>query len=61
MKSKVYVDKPRTLAQLKTNIEREIATIPRATLEKVIENAEKRAHYVVRAKGDHLNQIIFEK
>ena len=55
------MDKPQTRAQLKTNIEREIAAIPRATLEKVIENAEKRAHYVVRAKGDHLNQIIFEK
>ena len=57
LKSKLHIDKPRIRAQLKTNIEREM---PRATLEKVIENAEKRAHYV-RAKGDHLNQIIFEK
>ena len=53
LKSKVYIDKPRTGAQLKTNIEREIAAIPRATLEKMIKNAEKRAHYyVVRAKGE---------
>ena len=61
LKSKVYIDKPWTLAQLKTNIEREIAVIPRATLEKVIENAEKWAHYAIRAKGDQLNQIILEK
>ena len=40
-KSKVYINKPRTLAQLKANSEREIAVIPRATLEKVMENAEK--------------------
>ena len=44
--SKVYIDKPRTLAQLKTNIESEIAAIPRAIRKKVIENALKRAHYV---------------
>ena len=36
LKSKVYINKPRTLAQLKTNIEREIAAIPRAMLEKVM-------------------------
>ena len=40
----MYIDKPQTRAQFKTNIEREIAAMPRATLEKVIENA--------RAKGD---------
>ena len=56
----MYIDKPRTLAQLKTNIEREITAIPRATLGKGIEKAEKRAQYVVRAMGIyHLNQIIF--
>ena len=50
----------RTRAQLKTSIEREIAAIQKVTLEKVIGNPEKLSNYVVRAKGDHLNQIIFE-
>ncbi|XP_018315542.1 uncharacterized protein [Mycetomoellerius zeteki] len=43
LKSKVYVNKPRTLEALKDNIRREMAAIEPETLQKVMENAEKRA------------------
>lgn len=41
LKSKIYIDKLQTLAQLKTNIECEIATITKSFFEKVMENGEK--------------------
>lgn len=59
LKSKVYISKPRTLAQLKNNIRREIRKISAETLEKVMKNAEKRAHFAIKEKGGHLHDIIF--
>ena len=61
LKSKVYADKPRTIAKLKNNIRREIAAISTDTLAKTMENAEKRAHFVLKAKSGHLRDIIFKK
>lgn len=61
LKSKVYVNKPKTLEELKTNIRQEIAAIPVEMLKKTMENAAKRAQYAVQAKGDHLRDIIFKK
>lgn len=61
LKSKVYVNKPRTLAELKTNIRAEIASITPEMLAKVMENAEKRTHLAIKAKGRHLRDIIFKK
>lgn len=60
LKSKVYVRKPRTLAELRANIRREIRTISPETLAKVMENAEKRAHLAAKTKGGHLRDIIFK-
>lgn len=60
LKSKVYVSKPRTLAQLRANIRREIRAISADTLAKVMENAEKRAHLAAKANGGHLRDIIFK-
>ncbi|CAH2093938.1 unnamed protein product [Euphydryas editha] len=60
-KSKVYANKPRTLAALKNNIHQEIAAISAETMANVIENAEKRAHLVAKARGGHLRDIIFKK
>ena len=60
LKSKVYANKPKTLAQLKANIRREIAAISSETLTKVMENAEKRVHLAVKAKGAHLRDLIFK-
>lgn len=59
LKDKVYVNKPQTLQQLKDNIQEEIDRIPQETLNKVMENAIKRAHFCVRENGSHLTDIIF--
>ncbi|XP_018343288.1 PREDICTED: uncharacterized protein LOC108749221 [Trachymyrmex septentrionalis] len=61
LKSKVYVNKPRTLDELKTNIRQEIAAISAETLFKTMENAAKRALLAMQAQGDHLRDIIFNK
>ena len=60
LKSEVYANKPKTLAQLKANIRCEIAAISSETLTKVMENAEKRVHLGVKAKGAHLRGLIFK-
>ena len=39
LKSKVYVNKPRTVEELKDNIRKEIAAIPAKMLAKTMENA----------------------
>lgn len=59
LKSVVYKSKPKTLAELKNNIRREIRKISAATLEKVMKNAEKRAYLAIKEKGGHLQDIIF--
>ena len=59
LKSKAYVNKPQTLQQLKDNIQEEIDRIPQEILNKVMENAIKRAHFCVRENGSHLTDIIF--
>lgn len=61
LKSKVYNNKPKTLRALKNNIRREIAKIPAEMLAKTMENAEKKAHLVVKEKGGHLKDIVFKK
>ena len=58
--SKVYVNKPRTVEELKDNIREEIAAIPAEMLAKAMENAAKRAQYVINARGGHLRDIIFK-
>ena len=60
LKSKVYVNKPRTLEDLKDNIREEIAAIPAEMLAKTMENAAKRAQYAINARGGHLKDIIFK-
>lgn len=59
LKSKVYVNKPKSLRALKNNIRNEISKIPVEMLEKVMENAEKRVHACIKEKGHHLRDIIF--
>ena len=60
LKEKVYVNKPQTLDQLKTNIRQEIENIPVEMLKKVMKNSIKRADLCRTAKGGHLVDIIFE-
>ena len=61
LKSKVYVNKPRTPNELKTNILQEIAAISAETVVKAMENAAKRALLAMPAQGGHLRDIIFKK
>lgn len=61
LKSKAYVNKPRTLDVLKANIRQEIAAISTETLAKTMENAASRALLAVQAHGGHLRDIVFEK
>lgn len=60
LKSKVYVSNPQTIDELKANIRVEIITIPPEMLEKVMENAAKRAHFAVANKGGHLIDVVFK-
>jgi len=60
LKSKVYIDKPRDLAHLRANIERESAQITTAMTKKVVENFKKRVENCVKHKGAHLNDVIFK-
>ena len=60
LKSKVYVNKPRTVEELKDNIREEIAAIPAEMLAKTMENAAKRAQNAINARGGHLRDIIFK-
>ena len=52
LKSKVYVNKPRTVE--------EIAAIPAEMLAKTMENATKRAQNAINTGGGHLRDIIFK-
>jgi len=60
LKEKVYINKPRTLEELKTNIQEQIALITPETLQKVMENMQ-RAYSCFNCNGSHLQDIIFYK
>jgi len=60
LKERVYVNKPRTILQLKTNIRNEIMAITPEILRKVMENMLKRARMCEAENGHHLQDIIFQ-
>jgi len=59
LKSKVYVQKPRTVDNLKVSIREEIATVPQEMLVNVMQNFQERLRTCVRQEGRHLSDIIF--
>jgi hypothetical protein len=59
LKEWVYVNKPRTLEQLKENIRAEIRALEPQTLTNVMNNAIERARLWVAANGAHLKDAIF--
>ena len=59
LKSKVYVQKPRTVDDLKVSIREEIATVPQEMLVIVIQSSEESLRTCVRQEGRHLSYIIF--
>jgi len=52
----VYSPLPKTLDDLKTNIEREIKNINKKTLKNVFENFEKICNLVISAEGGHIEE-----
>ena len=60
LKERVYVNKPRTIPELKDNIRREIQELEPVILRKVMENALTRARICEAENGGHLKDIIFK-
>jgi len=59
LKSKFYVQKPRTVDDLKVSIREEFATVPQEMLVNVMQNFEEKLQTCVRQEGRHLSDIIF--
>ena len=53
-KSKVYNPMPKTLEDLKANIQREVKNISLTTLNSFFLNFEKRCHLPIYANGGHI-------
>lgn len=60
LKSRVYVNKPQTLAALKENIRQEITNISQEVLRQVMQNVINRAQMCINSGGHHLKDIIFK-
>lgn len=60
LKSRVYVNRPRTLEDLKANIRAEIDNIPVDMLERVMTNARNRLIQCIDDGGRHLPDMIFK-
>ena len=60
LKSRVYVNRPSTLEDLKTNIQEEIANITPAMLARVMTNARNRFTQCMENGGRHLSDLIFK-
>ena len=56
LKSKVYNPLPKTLDDLKTNIEREIKNIPKDVLKSTFLNFRKRCELVISAQVGHIEE-----
>jgi hypothetical protein len=61
LKSVVYQTKPTNLAQLKTQIEENIANIPEKILRRAMQNLQNRLTECVQRNGQHLTNVIFKK
>ncbi|KAL0830466.1 hypothetical protein ABMA28_002631 [Loxostege sticticalis] len=60
LKSRVYVNKPQTLAALKENIRQEITNISQEVLRQIMQNVINRAQMCINSGGHHLKVIIFK-
>ena len=59
LKKRVYINKPRTIQQLKENIQAEILALQPETLVVVMKNILKRARFCEAANRGHLQDIVF--
>ena len=60
LKSRVFVSKPRTVAELKQSIKEEIASIPEQMTRRVMENGGVRLKQCLRKGGRHLSDVLFK-
>lgn len=61
LKSRVYMNKPRTIQELKAAIHNETTSIPGDMLERAMQNVKNRLQECVRQEGRHLMDVIFKK
>jgi hypothetical protein len=61
LKSKVFVDRPHTLQELKNNITNEIRAIGPDVLHRVMQSFRSRLQECERQEGAHMSNIIFKK
>ena len=59
LKPRVYMNRPRTIEELKLAIRQEIAALPQKMLERSMQDFEERLRMCVRQEGRHLTDIIF--
>jgi len=59
LKDRVYINKPRTIMQLKENIREEIKALTPKSLTAIMKHAIERVRLCEAAKGRHLNDVIF--
>lgn len=61
LKSKVYINKPRNIQELKDSIRQEIATVGEEMLGRAMQNFEERLQECVQKEGRHLTDVMFRK
>ena len=60
LKSRVFISKPRTVAELKKSTKEEIAAIPDQMTLRVMENLGVRLKECLRSGGRHLSDVLFK-
>jgi hypothetical protein len=61
LKTKVFVNKPRMVHELKVAIEHEVTAIPPDMVRRSVNNFKTRLRECVQREGKHLHAIIFKK
>lgn len=61
LKSKVYINRPQSIEQLKRAICQEVAAIPQEMTRRVVENFRERLQKCMDNNGSHLTDVIFKK
>ena len=61
LKSKVYINRPQSIEQLKRAICQVVAAIPQEMTRRVVENFRERLQKCMDNNGSHLNDVIFKK
>lgn len=59
LKARVYINKPRTLEALSETITQEIRAVPRAMLQRSMDNFSQRLQECMDKNGQHLTDVIF--